>query len=184
MFSWSFHIRDITYKTPENFFGHLVALDHEIGGIFARSEHLKLPDKFSELFFGEDSDWSKLDFFVWYSNNCGGVICDVSIVNYLFTKVTCYLIAILCQFHTQADDERRWVKMAGNISEELHKEYLTLVRGPVSGGIYRFFRLSIAFFLIFWFLQLLIVFLGFSAFSPYILHPLYLPSTKHIPTLV
>ena len=40
-------IRDITYKTPENFFGHLVALDHEIGGIFARSVHLKLPEKFS-----------------------------------------------------------------------------------------------------------------------------------------
>ena len=34
-------IRDITYKTPENFFGHLVALDHEIGGISARSVHLK-----------------------------------------------------------------------------------------------------------------------------------------------
>ena len=42
-----FLIRDITYKTPENFFGHLVALDHEIGGIFARSVHLKLPEKFS-----------------------------------------------------------------------------------------------------------------------------------------
>ncbi len=40
-------IRDITYKTPENFFGHLVALDHEIGGIFARSVHVKLPEKFS-----------------------------------------------------------------------------------------------------------------------------------------
>ena len=41
--------RDITYKTPENFFGHLVALDHEIGGIFARSVHLKLPESSGRL---------------------------------------------------------------------------------------------------------------------------------------
>ncbi len=39
--------RDITDKTAENFFGHLVAPDHEFGGIFARSVHLKLPEKFS-----------------------------------------------------------------------------------------------------------------------------------------
>ena len=28
---------DITDKSPENFSGHLVAADHEFGGIFARS---------------------------------------------------------------------------------------------------------------------------------------------------
>ena len=37
--------RDITDKSPENFSGHLVALDHEFGGIFARSVHLKLSEK-------------------------------------------------------------------------------------------------------------------------------------------
>ena len=30
-------IRDLTDKTAENFSGHLVAPDHEFGGIFARS---------------------------------------------------------------------------------------------------------------------------------------------------
>ncbi len=39
--------RDITDKTAENFSGHLVAPDHEFGGIFVRSVHLKLPEKFS-----------------------------------------------------------------------------------------------------------------------------------------
>ena len=38
-------IRDITDKSPENFSGHLVAPDHEFGGISARSVHLKLPEK-------------------------------------------------------------------------------------------------------------------------------------------
>ena len=41
------HTRDITDKTAENFSGHLVAPDHEFGGIFARLVHLKLPEKFS-----------------------------------------------------------------------------------------------------------------------------------------
>ena len=34
---------DITDKSPESFSGHLAAPDHEFGGIFARSVHLKLP---------------------------------------------------------------------------------------------------------------------------------------------
>ena len=42
--------RDITDKTAENFSGHLVAPDHEFGGIFARPVHLKLPEKFSGHF--------------------------------------------------------------------------------------------------------------------------------------
>ncbi len=33
--------RDITDKSPENFSGHLMAPDHEFGGIFVRSMHLK-----------------------------------------------------------------------------------------------------------------------------------------------
>ena len=40
-------IKDITDKTAENFSRHLVAPDHEFGGIFARSVRLKLPEKFS-----------------------------------------------------------------------------------------------------------------------------------------
>ncbi len=39
--------RDITDKATEFFSGHLVAPDHEFGGIFARSVYLKLPEKFS-----------------------------------------------------------------------------------------------------------------------------------------
>ena len=39
-------MRDITDKTAEKFSGHLVAPDHEFGGIFARSVHLKLPENF------------------------------------------------------------------------------------------------------------------------------------------
>ena len=39
--------RDITDKTAEKFSGHLVGPDHEFGGIFARSVHLKLQEKFS-----------------------------------------------------------------------------------------------------------------------------------------
>ncbi len=42
---WS--TRDITDKTAENFSGHLVVPNHEFGGIFVRSVHLKLPEKFS-----------------------------------------------------------------------------------------------------------------------------------------
>ncbi len=40
-----FHIGDITDKFPENFSGHLVAPDHEFGGVFERSVHLKLSEK-------------------------------------------------------------------------------------------------------------------------------------------
>ncbi len=40
-----FYIGDIADKSPENFSGHLVAPDHEFGGIFARSVHRKLPEK-------------------------------------------------------------------------------------------------------------------------------------------
>ncbi len=36
--------RDITDKTAKNFSGHLMAPDHEFGGIFARSVHPKLPE--------------------------------------------------------------------------------------------------------------------------------------------
>ncbi len=38
-------IEYITDKSPENFSGHLVAPDHEFGGIFTRSVHLELPEK-------------------------------------------------------------------------------------------------------------------------------------------
>ncbi len=38
-------IRDITYKATQIFSGHLVSPDHDFGGIFARSVHLKVPDK-------------------------------------------------------------------------------------------------------------------------------------------
>ncbi len=38
-------IGDITDKSPENFSGHLVAPDHEFGGIYARSMHLKFNTK-------------------------------------------------------------------------------------------------------------------------------------------
>ncbi len=37
--------RDITDKSPENFSGHLMAPDHEFGGVFARSVHLKISEK-------------------------------------------------------------------------------------------------------------------------------------------